>query len=132
MVGAPTENADPRDLRCPFGLERNPQGLESILARLNLPRGLVPTQLYLSLLEGRAASGPLEKHVKILPIVKDVFGDKPGSLTPIALHMQRRSSIREDTRTKVSCTWDCDSCQVASDDRVKADLQTIRNIVGLK
>lgn len=115
--------------RCPLGLEKSPQGLETILARLNLPRGLVPTQLYLSLLEGRAASGPLEKHVKILPMVKDVFGDRPGALVPISIHMQRRSSVREDTRTKLSCTWDCDSCQLAADERVRADLQTIRNIV---
>ncbi len=43
--------------------------------------------------------------------------------------MQLRSSVREDTRTKVSCTMDCDSCNLGADERVKADLQTIRNIV---
>jgi hypothetical protein len=130
MVGAPSESVESVAVRCPFGLEKSPQGLETILARLNLPRGLVPTQLYLSLLAGRAASGPLEKHVKILPMVRDVFGDRPGALVPISIHMQRRASVREDTRTKLSCTWDCDICQLAADERVRADMQTLRNIIG--
>ena len=129
MVGTPSDSAEPLAVRCPFGLERSPQGLEKILSRLNFPRGLVPTQLFLALLKGHASHGPLEKHVKICPIVKDVFGDKFGAQVPILVHMERCPAFKEDTRTKLSCTWDCGNCGLFGDERLRMELQRVRDIV---
>jgi hypothetical protein len=129
MVGAPSEMSDAATVRCPFGLERSPQGLETILARLNLPRGLVSTQLFLALLKGQAMNGPFGKHIKICTMVKDVFGEKYGAQVPMLVHMERCPAFREDTRTKLSCTWDCSDCALSGDPRLKTELQVIRNIV---
>jgi hypothetical protein len=130
MVGAPSERFDAASVRCPFGLERSPQGLETILARLNLPRGLVATQLFLALLKGQATHGPFGKHIKICTMVKDVFGEKYGAQVPMLVHMERCPALREDTRTKLSCTWDCSDCALCGDQRLRTELQVIRNIVS--
>ena len=110
MDGAPYGSNDDAALRCPFGLEKSPQGLETILSRLNLPRGLVATQLFLALLKGQAVHGPFDKHIKICTMVRDVFGEKYGAQVPMVVHMERCAMFREDTRTKLSCTWDCGDC----------------------
>jgi hypothetical protein len=117
--------------RCPFGLERNPQGLDVILRRLDMPRGQIPTKLFFALLEGRTVGSQLETQVKILGYVKDVYGDKAGQLFPLAVHLKRRSSTKEDTRAKLSCTGDCDSCKLPGDHRLKTDIRTIRNLISL-
>jgi hypothetical protein len=129
MVEAPSESFDVAAVRCPFGLEKCPQGLETILAKLNLPRGLVSTQLFLALLKGRASRGPLDRHVKICTMVKDVFGEKYGAQVPMLVHMERCPALREDTRTKLSCTWDCGNCGLFGDERLMMELQRVRDIV---
>jgi hypothetical protein len=129
MVGAPSFSTEPPTVRCPFGLEKSPQGLETILARLNLPRGLVATQLFLALLKGQASHGPFDKHIKICTMVKDVFGEKYGAQVPMLVHMERCPAFREDTRTKLSCTWDCGSCALCGDERLRVELQRVRDIV---
>ena len=129
MDGAPHTGNDAAALHCPIGLERSPQGLETILARLNLPRGLVATQLFLAILKGQAARGPFDKHLKICTMVRDVFGEKYGAQVPMVVHMERCAMFREDTRTKISCTWDCGSCPLSGNDRLRAELQRVREIV---
>ena len=129
MDGTPPGSNEALAVRCPFGLERSPQGLETILARLNLPRGLVSTQLFLAILKGHASYGPLDRHVKICTMVKDVFGEKYGAQVPMLVHMERCPAFREDTRTKLSCTWDCQSCALCDNERLRIELQVIRNIV---
>jgi len=116
-------------LPCPLGLEKSPQGIGAILRKLDFPRGLVTTQLYLALLKANAAHSPLETDVKILPIVKDVFGDRFGAQVPIIMHMERCAALKEDTRTKLSCTSDCDGCRLVGDIRLRTGLQSIRDIV---
>jgi hypothetical protein len=117
--------------RCPLGLERNPQGLDVILRRLDMPRGEIPTKLFFALLEGRTVGTPLETQVKILGYVKDVYGDKAGQLFPLAVHLKRRGSTKEDTRAKLSCTGDCDSCKLPVDASLKSDIRTIRKLILL-
>jgi hypothetical protein len=117
--------------RCPLGLERNPQGLDVILRRLDMPRGQIPTKLFFALLEGRTVGTPLENQVKILGYMKDVYGDKAGQLFPLAVHLKRRSSTKEDTRAKLSCTGDCDECRLPIDPKLKSDIRTIRNLILL-
>ena len=129
MVGAPSESFDVAAVRCPFGLEKCPHGLETILARLNLPRGLVTTQLFLALLKGQSTHGPFGKHIKICTMVKDVFGEKYGAQVPMLVHMERCPALREDTRTKLSCTWDCQSCTLCGNERLRMELQRVRDIV---
>jgi predicted component of type VI protein secretion system len=129
MDGSPSERFDVAHVLCPFGLERSPQGLETILAKLNLPRGLVSTQLFLALLKGHASSQPLDRHVKICTMVKDVFGEKYGAQVPMLVHMERCPALREDTRTKLSCTWDCHSCTLCGNERLRVELQRVRDIV---
>jgi hypothetical protein len=117
--------------RCPLGLERNPQGLDVIFRRLDLPRGEIPTRLFFALLEGRTVGTPLETQVKILGYVKDVYGDKAGQLFPLAVHLKRRSSTKADTRAKLSCTGDCDGCSLPVDATLRSDIRTIRKLVLL-
>jgi hypothetical protein len=129
MAGASSEYPEPPTVSCPFGLERSPQGLATILARLNLPRGLVATQLFLAILKGHASHGPFDRHVKICTMVKDVFGEKYGAQVPMLVHMESCPALREDTRTKLSCTWDCQSCALCDDERLRMELQRVRDIV---
>jgi len=117
--------------RCPLGLEKNPQGLDVILRRLDLQKGLIPTKLFFALLEGRTVGTPLETQVKILGYMKDVYGDKAGQLFPLAVHLKRRSSTKEDTRAKLSCTGDCDDCKLPVDANIKSDIRTIRKLILL-
>ena len=117
--------------RCPLCLERNPQGLDVILRRLDLPHGQIPTKLFFALLEGRTVGSPLETQVKILGYVKDVYGDKAGQLFPLSVHLRRRTATKEDTRAKLSCTGDCDSCKLPDDLRLRTDIRTIRNLILL-
>ena len=114
---------------CPLGLEKGPQGIGAILTKLDFPRGLVSTQLYLALLKSHAAQGPLEMGVKVLPIEKDVFGDRFGAQVPLLLHMQRCAASKEDTRTRLSCAGECDGCRLVGDQRLEGELQRIRKIV---
>ena len=123
------ENADGPGPLCPLGLEKGPQGIGTILTKLDFPRGVVSTQLYLALVKSRAARNPLETGVKILPIEKDVFGDRLGAQVPMLLHMQRCSALKEDNRTRLSCAGECDGCCLVGDPRLKGELQNIRNIV---
>lgn len=132
MRGLLVEAKKPEFLgRCPFGLERDPQGLDIILRRLDQPKGQIPTQLFLSLLEGRTVGGPLEQHVKILGMVKDVYGEKAGHMVPLAVYLRSRSSAKHDTRAKLCCTGDCDSCRLPDDARINTDLRTIRSLIKL-
>lgn len=117
--------------RCPFGLEKNHQGLDVILRRLDLPKGQIPTQLFLSLLEGRTVGSPLETHVKILGMVRDVYGEKAGHMVPLAVYLRSRSLTKHDTRAKLCCTGDCDGCKLTEDGRLPTDIRTIRNLIKL-
>ena len=114
---------------CPLGLEKSPQGIGTILTKLDFPRGLVSTQLYLAVLKSSAVRSPAGTGVKILPMEKDVFGDRFGAQVPILVHMERCAALKEDTRTRLSCTGDCDGCRLVGEQRLKFELQRIRDIV---
>jgi len=123
------DNANGTGPGCPLGLEKSPQGIGTILTKLDFPRGLVSTQLYLAVLKSSAVRSPVGTGVKILPIERDVFGDRFGAQVPILVHMERCAALKEDTRTRLSCAGECDGCRLVGEQRLKGELQRIRNIV---
>jgi hypothetical protein len=115
---------------CPFGLIKELQSIHVILLRLDIPRGEVPIQLFLNILRGRALGSPLERQIKITELVKDVFGDRYGDLVPLSFHVLHRPQLGEDSRTKLSCASDCETCQIKQDDRLPDEMQRLKRALS--
>jgi len=113
-------------LRCPFGLERTPQGIEVILRNLDVPRGTVAIHLYLGVLAAQLHGKLLASHVKILPMVKEAFGEKYGHQEPFSVYFEKRKGLKEDGRTKLSCTGNCISCEAVDSEKIRLDIQNIK------
>ncbi len=115
---------------CPLGLTRELQTLQTILFRLDIPRGEVPIQLFLNILRGRALGNPLERQIKITELVKDVYGVKYGDLVHLSYHVLHKPQMGEDSRTKMSCAADCGTCGTKQDERLPEELQRLKKALG--
>jgi len=115
---------------CPFGLTKELQTIQTILLRLDLPRGQIPIQLYLNILRGRALGGPLERQVKITELIKDTYGDMYGELVHLSFHVHNTSRLGEDARTKLKCDAECESCLIRADDRLLDEMDRLRRALG--
>jgi len=116
-------------LSCPLGLERTPQGIEMILRNLDVPRGKVAIHLYLGVMAAHISGSPLGANVKILPIIKDAFGEKFGGQQPFSYYFEKRKGLQEDGRTKLSCTGTCYSCPLVENEKIRTDINNIRKTV---
>ncbi len=116
--------------RCPLGLMKELQTIQTILLRLDLPRGQIPIQLYLNILRGRALGSPLERQIKVTELVKDVFGEMYGALVHLGYHATNTCRLGEDARTRLKCDGECETCQIRGDDRLPEELDRLRRALG--
>jgi hypothetical protein len=128
-IGAPVFLAQGTTL-CPFGLTKELQTIQTILLRLDLPRGQIPIQLYLNLLRGRALGSPLERKIKITELIKGTFGDMYGDLVHLSFHVTNTNRLGEDARSKLKCDAECGTCQIRADDRLPDELDRLKRALG--